>query len=165
MTEPLSDESLLCTACGLCCTGALHDAALLGEDEVKAAKAIGLPVLPSATPPSFALPCPKFDGAICTIYESRPRACAAYACRLLEDVSAGRPLASALEIVGEARRLAETLRQTMPSEETFADSRAQLFDRGRPAAAQLSSLALSHYLDRHFRNRNEGPLLSSEPAQ
>ncbi|WP_338504083.1 YkgJ family cysteine cluster protein [Sphingomonas kaistensis] len=161
----MSDESLLCTACGLCCTGALHDAALLSEDEVEAAVAIGLPVLPSATPPRFALPCPKFDGAICTIYEIRPRACAAYSCRLLEEVRAGCPLASALEIVGEARRLAETLRQTMPPGETFADSRAHLFDQDRPAAAQLSSLALSHYLDRHFRNRNEGPLLSSEPAQ
>lgn len=165
MTGVMSDESLLCTACGLCCTGALHDAASLGEDEVEPAIAIGLPVLSSATSPRFSLPCPKLSAATCTIYEKRPRVCAAYVCRLLEDVREGRPLADALDIVGEARRLADILRRTMPAGETFSQSRLHSFDGQSSAAGQLASLALSHYLDRHFRNREEGPILSSEPAK
>src|SRR5688572_4233724 len=66
-TEPDSSlGSALCTQCGLCCTGALHDAAVLDPDEIADARALGLPVL-DAEKPKFALPCPRLDGTVCTI--------------------------------------------------------------------------------------------------
>lgn len=164
MIAGMSDESALCTACGLCCTGALHDDAYLEEDEVEAALAIGLPVISSATSPRFSLPCPKLSGATCTIYGARPRVCAAYACRLLEGVREGRSLGSALEVVAEAHRLAGRLSATLAPGETFPEVRAHSFDQGRSAAMQLNSLAFTHFLDRHFRNRKEGPVLASESS-
>nr|WP_314445207.1 YkgJ family cysteine cluster protein [uncultured Sphingomonas sp.] len=160
MNEAPSAESALCTSCGLCCTGALHDQATLEPRELEEAATIGLPV--RTTPePSFALPCPKLDGSICTIYGQRPRVCAAYACRLLEEVRGGRDLATTLPVVNEARRLADELRAHL-SGETFPDARAGLVSGTIPAAARLRQFALSTYLDRHFRNRNEGTILKQE---
>lgn len=162
MTEPMSDESALCTACGLCCTGALHDWAHLDENEVDAAAALGLPVGPPSAPPRFSLPCPKLSGATCTIYGARPRVCAAYACRLLEQVREGRPLDDALRVVAEAHRLAGELRAALGPGVSYSDNRAHIFEPSRDPATQLSSFAFTHYLDRHFRNRKEGPVLTSE---
>src|SRR5688500_2967630 len=74
--------SALCTQCGLCCTGALHKAAVLDPDEIADARALGLPIL-DREKPGFALPCPRLDGTVCTIYASRPRVCGRYKCQLL----------------------------------------------------------------------------------
>ncbi|NJC06121.1 Fe-S-cluster containining protein [Sphingomonas kaistensis] len=157
-------ESQLCTSCGLCCTGALHDGAKLEPDEVEPAIAVGLPVLEGTAPTLFALPCPKLEGATCTIYGSRPRVCAAYACRLLEEVRGGRHLDSALPLVAEARRLAGELQAALAPGATFPDSRTERRAGSGSAEVLMRSFALDHYLDRHFRNRSEGPILSSESA-
>lgn len=165
MTEAMSDESALCTACGLCCTGALHDYAQLQEDEVGPAEAIGLPVDRASTKPRFLMPCPKLDGSFCTIYGARPRVCSGYACRLLEEVRGGRPLHSALPVVAEARRLGEELRAALPPGLSLPAIRRSLFAPDRPAPIQLRAIAFTHYLDRHFRNGKEGTMLKSELPQ
>lgn len=157
-------ESQLCTSCGLCCTGALHDGAKLEADEIEPALAIGLPVQRDASPTVFALPCPKLEGATCTIYGSRPRVCAVYACRLLEEVRGGRSLDSALPLVAEARRLAGELQAALDPGVSFPASRTQRRVGSGSAEVLMRSFALDHYLDRHFRNRSEGPILSSETA-
>lgn len=157
-------ESQLCTSCGLCCTGALHDGAKLEADEIEPARAIGLPVLDGSIPTMFALPCPKLEDATCTIYGSRPRVCAVYACRLLQEVRGGRPLDSALPLVAEARRLAGELQAALAPGTRFPAALAERRDRLGSAEAQMRSFALDHYFDRHFRNRSEGPILKSETA-
>lgn len=162
MNEELSDESALCTACGLCCSGALHDNAILEDGEVQTAEALGLPVDQTSAEQRFSLPCPKLEGSFCTIYGSRPRVCGAYACRLLEQVRGGRSLDSALPLVAEARRLGCELEAVLPPGMSLPAIRAGLSEGSLPAPLQLRAFALTHYLDRHFRNRNEGPILKLE---
>ena len=162
MTGAMSAETALCTSCGLCCTGALHDLAALDQDELAPAAALGLPVRAASLPHGFALPCPRLDGTSCTIYASRPRVCAAYACQLLEDVRGGRDLASALPVVAEARRLASELHAVLPPGANLPAARAMLTAGTSPAATRLLTFALDTYLDRHFRNGREGPILKSE---
>lgn len=157
-------ESQLCTSCGLCCTGALHDGARLEPDEIDPARTIGLPVREGTVPALFALPCPKLKGATCTIYGSRPRVCAAYACRLLEEVRGGRPLDTALLLVTEARRLASELQAALAPGAEFPTARTERGKHGGSPEFQMRSFALDYYLDRHFRNRSEGPILKSESA-
>ncbi|UUR08753.1 YkgJ family cysteine cluster protein [Sphingomonas glaciei] len=157
-------ESQLCTSCGLCCTGALHDGVKLQANEIEPARSIGLPVKVDASSTIFALPCPKLEGTACTIYAVRPSACAAYACRLLEEVRGGRSLDTALPVVAEARRLAGVLRAALTPETSFSASRTRRRAGTGSAEVLVRSFALDHYLDRHFRNRSEGPILSSEIA-
>lgn len=170
MTAPApEDGSALCTACGLCCTGALHDRAVLDEDEVDGARALGLPVqLPQDLKAGFRLPCPKLDGTFCTIYTERPRVCARYACRLLQEVRGGeRSLAGALPLVAEARRLAGEVSAALKPGQSLPAARGLLADPAAPADTallRLRSAALAHYLDLHFRNAREGPWLTAEPV-
>ncbi len=79
------DGVRLCTSCGLCCAGALHDTAALDEDEQDAARALGLPLAGD----DFALPCPRLAGTRCTVLAERPRVCGRYRCGLLQEVEAG----------------------------------------------------------------------------
>ena len=83
--ETLSIGSKLCTKCGLCCTGALHDRAVLEPEEVEFASDLGLYVRAEGRP-TFALPCKYLQGCACTIYSKRPKVCARYQCQLLDDV-------------------------------------------------------------------------------
>ena len=73
--EDVAQASSLCVDCGLCCNGSLHDAAALDEDEVDAARAVGLDVLRNLDKTGFAFPCPKLDDTRCTIFGQRPRVC------------------------------------------------------------------------------------------
>lgn len=157
----------LCTRCGLCCTGALHDGAVLDPDEVEAAAAIGLPVEETERA-RFMLPCPKLDGTYCTIYGSRPRVCGRYRCQLLQDLQAGETsFATAAEKVATARSLADRASAVMPAGMTYPEARALA---ARPPANEsidpseqfeamrlrLAATALNLYIDRHFRNSRDG---------
>jgi hypothetical protein len=51
--------------------GAIHGRAVLTEEEVGPARAIGLPVIEGSEDRVFALPCPKLSGTICTIFGER----------------------------------------------------------------------------------------------
>ena len=177
MSSPVAEiegerSTALCTQCGLCCTGALHDHAVLDPDEVERARALGL-TLRTEGRPGFALPCPKLSGTCCSIYGERPRVCARFECALLERVNAGSidPEVAA-SLVAEARRLAGSVVEHLPPGMTIPAARDQNERQGvgGPAAGpplemrlRLAITALSLFLDRHFRKTSEGPLLWLEP--
>lgn len=167
-TAPASSVgSALCTQCGLCCTGALHNAAVLDPDEIEAARALGLPVL-DREKPGFALPCPRLDGTICTIYGSRPSVCGRYKCQLLQDLEGGAvELDEALGKVGIAKALRREAEEAMPEGMTLPQARklvhVALANHADGTAAGdgdmelvLRTAAFNLYLDKHFRNSRDG---------
>ena len=162
--------SQLCTKCGLCCTGALHNFAVLEPDELEFASALGL-TLRTEGRAGFSLPCKYLGGCACTIYTSRPKVCARYQCQLLEDVKESRlELDTALEHVRVAKMMFEEVRALLPPGMTLPEARALAAsppDTASPACEgemplRLAVMRLSLYLDRHFRHSKEGKLLSSE---
>lgn len=168
---PVAAQNLgsdLCTSCGLCCTGALHNAAVLDPDETEAARALGLPVLDSAKP-MFSLPCPKLENDCCTIYGNRPRVCARYKCQLLRDLEAGSTdLPTALEHVEAAKQLMNVMYEMMPSGMTLRETRVLALggeidtgSKGREhMLLKLRATALHLYVDKFFRNSDEQGLFS-----
>lgn len=122
--QPDSLESTLCTQCGLCCTGALHDSAVLDPAEVPAARALGLPVV-DGEKPCFSQPCPKLVGGLCVVYESRPSVCRRYKCQLFLDVEAGATgVDDALATVRTAKELLAQADEVMPEGMTYPEARA-----------------------------------------
>jgi hypothetical protein len=108
VTDTGSDATVLCKACGLCCTGHLFAWAKLRSAEMEPAKALGLNVLGS-DPKSrgFSQPCPLWDGE-CTIYTSPqyPHFCGLYKCKLLKNVTDEMTqLSDALTIVQQAKKM------------------------------------------------------------
>ena len=171
-SAPLSIGSQLCTECGLCCTGALHDRAVLDEDEIPSASSLGLPICESGRL-AFALPCPHLSGTVCSIYADRPRVCSRYKCQLLLDVEAGSlALEAAKATVRAAHSLADRARTLMPPGMGYPEARALVRDDHHPSthsSEDLSRLKLaltlfSLYLDRNFRKETEGNLLIMEPV-
>lgn len=160
--------SALCTECGLCCTGAIHDSAALDSDEIEAAKALGLPVRDNEKP-TFALPCPHLKGTMCSIYGSRPRACHRYKCQLLMDLEADDiDFDDALGKVVTAKALRRQAEMVMPEGMTLPQGRALAIalpsapagaadSAGRRSEMQLKlhTTALNLYLDKHFRNARD----------
>lgn len=161
-------STALCTQCGLCCTGALHDYAVLDPDEIDHARNLGL-TLRSKGRPGFALPCPRLSGTCCSIYGDRPSVCGRFECALLERVEAGSiTLDAATTVVTEARELADAVLVQLPTGMTIPAARDlneahDLAGRAATPPAQmqlrLAITALSLLLDRHFRKASEGPLL------
>ena len=165
--------SSLCTQCGLCCTGALHNYAVLEPDEVPFAHTLGLTVRTEGRP-GFSLPCPRLVNSICSIYESRPMVCARYRCQLLIDVEAGETeFESAIDKVETAKLLVAQVDAVIPMGVTLPQARERMRIEPSPEAAsfvriedmrlKLAITALSVYLDKYFRNSKEGKILSLEP--
>lgn len=143
-------STILCTNCGLCCTGALHRDALLYPDEVDRARAQGLDVT-AGDRPAFALPCPKLAGTSCSIFASRPRVCGGYKCQLLLNLEDGTTtLENAQATVGLAHDLIEQARTVGPpsGESEVAANRLR-----------LNRTALAHYLDKYFMNSADRKIL------
>ena len=169
--EPMNVGSQLCTQCGLCCTGALHDTASAAADEIDALRERGMNIVPGEKA-VFSLPCPCLRGTSCGIYQDRPRVCSRYRCQLLRDVEAGTAEpAEALLKVREARRLYEAVMQLIPPGMSLPEVRALSSDlRHAPQSIaaehypvlMLRTLALMRYIDQHFRHSDEGPLLGEE---
>lgn len=163
--EELSPGSHLCTSCGLCCEGALHSNALLDEDEISDARALGLPVREDSERPLFSLPCPKLENSCCGIYGSRPQVCARYKSQLLQDLEHGRvDLDEALARVQTARHLLEQLREVMPDGMTMHETRVLAVQSAEPPAGaeglqrlilKLRTTALQVYIDKFFRNSRD----------
>ena len=159
--------STLCTHCGLCCMGVLHDVAVLEPDEIPHAREVGLPVLATERP-SFSLPCPRLDGTICSIYGDRPAVCSRYRCQLLQNVAGGTvPLAEALERVATAKALLKQAVNVLPTGLSYKQAR-KLANGGRLAEGadrvtshedamkvQLSVTAVDLYIDKFFRNSKD----------
>ena len=167
-----SNGSALCTQCGLCCTGALHDFAVLEPEETAFARRIGM-TLRTEDRPGFALPCPFLANSCCTIYADRPKVCARYKCALLESLEAGTStlpaaldkVATAKELLGRAASLmpdgmtvpiARSINEAPPASEGDADRRSSQLH------LRLAMTSLSLFLDQHFRKSSEGALLLVE---
>lgn len=155
---PVQDQpdpaTTLCTSCGLCCDDHLHTHIVLKESEIKSAVELGLPVLTDGRCGS-ALPCPKLIDRRCSIYRQRPNACQGYKCQLLYDLEADRvSLPDALETVVAAHKLGAAFmadRAAPPTPDTVETAQRTL---------RLTIFRL--FLDRHFRNKYEGPMVSQE---
>ena len=174
IADPVDDAlaSSLCTQCGLCCTGALHNFAVLEPEEIDFVRAIGMTLRTNGRP-GFALPCPKLSGSCCSIYLDRPKVCSRFQCALLERLNAGSiEVQAATAIVAEARQLfggvltqspdgmtipmARAMNEALPTTDIDADRRSS------EMRLRLAITALSLFLDQHFRKSSEGPLLSLE---
>ena len=164
--------SSLCTECGLCCTGALHNFAVLDPDEIDYARSIGLTLRPEGRP-GFALPCPKLNGSCCSIYVDRPKVCSRFKCALLQRLEDGLvDFQDATVIVAEARRLFDDVHAQLPDGMTIPMARAMneappttnvdAIGRSAEMRLKLAITALSLFLDRNLRKASEGPLLSLE---
>lgn len=172
---PLEVGSRLCTQCGLCCTGALHNYAVLEPEEIPFARSLGLSLRTQGRP-GFSLPCPRLVDCKCSIYENRPKVCGRYKCQLLENVEAGATeLESAIVKVRAAKRLVEQVDSVMPGGLSLPEARELVREAPSTEAAaigldgknmplKLAITALSFYLDKHFRNSREGRILSLEPV-
>lgn len=174
MPDDRSRGSDLCTQCGLCCNGALHNFAKLEPEEVEYASGLGLTLRASGRP-GFALPCPMLEGTLCSIYGDRPKVCSRYKCQLLQDLEAGAvTLDAAIGKVGTAKELVRQAETLMPEGITLPGARAlsqqapdaatDLSGRAGGMALRLAITALSLYIDKHFKNSREGKLLSLEPV-
>ena len=167
-----AQASHLCTQCGLCCMGAIHARAVLSEEEVEPARAIGLPVIENSEDPVFALPCPKLSGTTCTIFGERPSVCSRYRCQVLTDYQDGRLTANeALQIVAQAKAHLAAMLDAMPSGMSIQQSRSLAGsaveaeelqppeDRNVQSRIRLLATAMQLYLDKHFRLPKEGKAL------
>ena len=113
-----SAASLLCKACGLCCTGHLFIWVKLRPRELDPAETLGMTVFRSdPTQRGFSQPCPLWQGQ-CTIYDSPhyPRACLAYKCKLLKEVIAeSASLPNALTLIEQAKSMIRGLEPLLPA--------------------------------------------------
>lgn len=152
--QTTSPATALCTSCGLCCDGFLHGHVVLEPNEVERAKALGLPLLTDGRC-GFSQPCPKLVECCCSIYDVRPSACSGYECRLLEKLVSGDvTLDAALQTVVQARAMADIFE---------ADRIGPPAADPREAAEQvLRRTTFRLFLDRHFRNDRDGPMVMQE---
>jgi uncharacterized protein len=165
------DGSDLCTACGLCCNGALFADARAWPEEMERIRAAGVGTVEEEGRTRFLLPCPRLEGNCCTIYETRFRTCRAFRCQLLNRYLAGDvEQAEALARIGEAKAmLAETVAEF--PEAALASGRKALMgrfagwprladaaERARFGAAFLKLMRVHRFLELHFykpRDRSE----------
>ena len=164
--------SALCTQCGLCCTGTVHDYASLAPEEADFARGLGLELV-QGDRSGFALPCPRLQGCSCTIYESRPRVCSRYKCQLLMDLEGGATdLATAVDKVQHAKKLIQEVERELPSEMTLPEARKQFLttEGNAPVDPRFMTLklvltVLCLYIDMHFKHGRETKFLSLEPMR
>jgi hypothetical protein len=114
----LSPADILCTTCGLCCTGHLFLWAKLKSVEVETVRGLGLNVL-GVEPENrgFGLPCPLWAGK-CPIHTSPdyPHACHTYKCKLLKLViDESVTLSDALDVIEQAKAMIKGLKALLPA--------------------------------------------------
>ena len=137
------NATLLCQACGLCCTGHLFTWAKLRPAELDPAEALGLNVYRSdPNQRGFSQPCPLWDGQ-CTIYDSPhyPHVCRAYQCKLLKEVLREQTsLSDARRTVEQAKGLIHSVEVSLPASpnqnfrERLVERLERLEGEGKPEA-------------------------------
>lgn len=165
----LDPGSQLCVACGLCCDGALHDAAALLPEEMPLALSLGMKATRSGENVRFSLPCHLLMDCCCTVYANRPSPCRNYKCRLLRSLDAGEgALQESLDKVSTARSLLRNLEEILPQGMTIPEARASAAslpvedaNRLEKATIKLHAFALNVYLEKYFRNEYENSFLQS----
>jgi Fe-S-cluster containining protein len=143
-----SQASLLCLACGVCCTEALHRAVEVRPEHVIEVRSLGLTVEPVTSDGpgagggrhAFSMPCPLYLDQKCSVYPKHPPSCRDFRCALLRKLDEGGiELDAAIEIAGEARAL-------------MAEGAARPLAPGEPdPAVVLGAAALDVLLTKHFR--------------
>lgn len=137
--------------------GVIHRAAVLDDDEIAHASALGLDILPTDRP-LFSLPCPRLEGTMCGVYRDRPRVCGRYKCQMLQNVEAGKtPVSEAIEKVSEAKRLLGELQSILPN--GMSCQQARRLAQGAPSDGfvdvRLRATALDLFIDKFFRNSRD----------
>ncbi|HNQ72446.1 MAG TPA: YkgJ family cysteine cluster protein [Verrucomicrobiota bacterium] len=96
----------LCPECGLCCNGVLFgDVELQRGDHRDLLAQAGVTLFRKGRKTAFAQPCSLLVDGLCRIYADRPRRCATFECRLLQQVQTGDlPPAAALRKIAAAKR-------------------------------------------------------------
>lgn len=168
--EALSPSAQLCTSCGLCCSGALHDSVPFGPHEIANVVELGLD--PYEDPPGqlrFNQPCRHLQGTRCGVYERRPEPCVAFRCELLKKFEAGELSTSeALSRVSEAKKMIEKVRPMIREaggpltpkkwgallEAWRANALAGRATESE-ALAVLELAKLNRFLDTHFRSKDQ----------
>lgn len=130
-TAPADEDVSICVGCGLCCDGTLfsHLGVIDGSDVGRPLEALGVEIIVEADPPVFSLPCPAFDGHLCTIHSlQRPRACGWFECDVSTAVAAGEMTrAEARSIIEATRALRDRVRA------------------GRSAVSELRAVVARHF--------------------
>jgi len=176
-TAPALSGSDLCTRCGLCCHGVLHEWGELEEEEVERVRAAGVGLERMRDRLVFSLPCSRVDGTVCTVYEHRPDACRGYRCALLRRYEEGEiALGDAVQLVGQAHALLDTVKSRLQPGESYRDFKTAWRDhmsgdkriafsgaeRSQRSGAFMALAMLSRFIDRHFRLDRETLLVSPE---
>jgi hypothetical protein len=164
MPAPLPSSDL-CASCGLCCNGALFGEVPILAGEAAAMRRLGLELTHRDDSEWFAQPCAMLCGTRCSIYDSRPRTCRSYRCRVLAARDRGElGEADARATIDRAKTLIAALEPHLREGQTLAGARvewaerratgrslAQDADREARAPFDLAMTALNLFLDRHFR--------------
>ena len=163
-----NELTALCGACGLCCDGSLFGRVPLAPDEATPSRRLRLRVLPDGR--AFAQPCtalvpgvarpdaraaaaaPLEPLRVCAIYEERPRACAAFACRLYARYRhEGGPLEPRLAAVRRVRELVSLLDAAGVSPADFDGDATAIRARGAEGASLEQAFGeLSRRLEEDF---------------
>lgn len=172
-SQTLSRGSQLCTQCGLCCTGALHNFAVLEPEELDFARELGLNLREDGQL-GFKLPCSYLRGCACTTYDNRPKVCGRYVCQLLDDVNQGNlHIDNALAHVKKAREMYRRVEALLPTGVTMPEARLRLKEplpsqsaeeRDLELRCRLELTILCVYLDKHFKHRKESKFLTMRPV-
>ena len=151
--------TILCTSCGLCCTGHLFIWSKLRSVELDSARALGLNVIREPRGRGFSQPCPLWHGQ-CTIYTSPqyPRYCHTYKCKLLKEVlDENTPLPDALTVVQQAMEMIQELEVFLPpsSEISFRERLVTSVQQGNTNTDfQLKANALLAFVEKYFGVRD-----------
>ncbi|MGE5375464.1 MAG: YkgJ family cysteine cluster protein [Bacteroidota bacterium] len=158
-----SQADILCTSCGLCCTGHLFIWAKLRPSELDPAEALGMHVFRSdPSQRGFSQPCPLWQGD-CTIHASPhyPRVCRAYQCRLLKQMlGESISLPDALAAVQQAKGMIHELETLLPASSTpnFRErlvARLEALEQGKTSPSQADT-------DQEFRRQAAALLMFYE---
>jgi Fe-S-cluster containining protein len=164
--DATTDElTALCGACGLCCNGSLFGRVPLATEEVAPARRRRLRVLRDGR--AFEQPCTALvrhvaaagvdDAHVCGIYDERPKACAAFACRLyVRHRSEGGALETRLAAVRRVRELVALLDAEGISAADFDGDADTIRARGAEGARLVEAFAeLSRRLEEDFARAAE----------
>ncbi len=154
--EPMSDESQLCTPAG-CAAPARCTTARARTRRGRAARAIGLPV--RRAPPALCAALPQARRRDLHIYVLGPGSARLTPAACWRKCAAGARSPPRFRWCRGAAACKE-LQAALAPGETFP---ARPSARDTVALRCSRSQLRSHYLDRHFRNRSEGPISSRSP--
>ena len=88
----------------------------LERHEIALGARLSLPIVPCGDDAAMPLPCPRLDGASCTVYAARPSTCRTYRCGLLEALEADQvELDDALARVSALRDASTRVRALLPA--------------------------------------------------